>query len=41
MTTPQYIISFAMLLSGQGYKVVGFADGDSLLAAIRTKPHYA
>jgi len=27
----------ALLLSGQRYKVVGFADGDSLLAAIRTQ----
>ncbi len=27
----------ALLLSGQGYKVVGFADGDSLMAAIRTQ----
>jgi FixJ family two-component response regulator len=27
----------ALLLSGQGYKVVGFADGDSLAAAIRTQ----
>ena len=37
MTTPRYVDLLAMLLSGQGYKVVGFADGDSLMAAIRTQ----